>query len=205
MDNTSIKKELSQENLAEYFKNLVETALQNQEFTISKLTEFYIVNLLSEYFRIDKLYENGRDDVPLAILLTEALSSQISKKILLFKKIGDYSLYISGYFSDSLNRKIVDISYYISMGENAYTQLYDLARYSKREKMLAEAYSEISMNFIKMVDLISEISDSQKSVSNADLLKVYEKWLLTKSERLAKQLKEAGITPTSEITSKYPH
>ena len=45
----------------------------------------------------------------------------------LLKKLGDRSLYISGFFADSLQRKVVDVDYYAEMGGVAYGALADSA------------------------------------------------------------------------------
>ena len=37
--------------------------------------------------------------------------------------LGDFSLFTSGFFSDSLSRRAVDVDYYVSMGEFAYGSL----------------------------------------------------------------------------------
>ena len=39
------------------------------------------------------------------------------------RQIGDVSLFISGFFSDSLRRKLVDVDYYVSIGGYAYNAL----------------------------------------------------------------------------------
>ena len=39
---------------------------------------------------------------------------------LLFRQLGDVSLYVAGFFQDSFAKKLVDIDYYIDMGGTAY-------------------------------------------------------------------------------------
>ncbi len=48
------------------------------------------------------------------------------------------------------------------------------------------------MNF---VDVLAEISERSHLGTNSDLLRLYEKWLCTGSERLKAKLAEFGIHP----------
>ena len=39
------------------------------------------------------------------------------------RSVGDQSLFITGFFADSLNRSLVDVDFYIHLGELAYRSL----------------------------------------------------------------------------------
>ena len=55
--------------------------------------------------------------------------------------------------------------------------------------------------FAGFVDVLSEVSERTSCVSNADLLRLYEKWLKTGSRRSGQLLVERGVVPNSSITS----
>jgi len=40
------------------------------------------------------------------------------------QRLGDTALFIAGVFADSLNRKLVDVDYYVAMGGTAYAQVF---------------------------------------------------------------------------------
>src|SRR5437764_10012466 len=96
------------ESAAEYFKELVEGALAHQRLHAGELTAYYVVNLLTGF-----LQRPAGDDSPLAIRLAQALESGGVRQRAALREIGDLSLFISGFFADSLRRKPVDVDYYV--------------------------------------------------------------------------------------------
>ena len=89
-------------------------------------TECYLVNLLADFTK------SPPDDQPLALKLAAAVSSP-DERVRQLKDVGDTSLYVSGFFADSLQRKLVDVDYYIQMGGAAYGEL---ARYFRGNPQL---------------------------------------------------------------------
>ncbi len=60
-------------------------------------------------------------------------------------------------------------------------------------------YEELSAKFATFVDVLAEISDKTTQKSEKDILRFYELWVRTRSERAAKALQEAGIIPNETI------
>jgi hypothetical protein len=181
---------------AEFFKQEITKALQNQKVAVDPDTEFYLVDLLSRFMITRNLYaadESGamREEV-LALLLGEAMSAPDSvRRHRGLRRLGDVSLYTAGFFSDSLSRKIVDVDYYIGMGRNAYGSLAQ----SGFDSLLRKVFIELSQRFDKFVDVLAEISDASSMKDAKNILRLYEVWLRTGSRRAEKNLKEAGIIP----------
>src|SRR5262245_9559142 len=105
------------ESVVEYFKELVDGALANQHVEAGELTAFYVVHLLSEFVR------KPDGDDPLGPKLVAALESNGVQRREGLKHVGDASLFISGFFVDSLRRKPVDVDYYMAIGGRAYEAL----------------------------------------------------------------------------------
>jgi hypothetical protein len=103
----------------EYFKELVEASMARQHVQAADLTEYYLVNLLCQYVRPNRT-DSGE---PLAIRLARALESGGSEQRARLRGVGDFSLFMSGFFSESLAMRSVDVDYYKSMGEYAYGSL----------------------------------------------------------------------------------
>lgn len=181
----------------DFFRSTVQTILQNRKFHICETTEFYVVNLLTQAVRsVCEPHEKTTTEQPLAILFGKAFSTtDPNEKYQLLKLLGDQSLYISGFFSDSLNRKMVDIDYYISMGSQAYGHLSDISKRTSKDDFFIQVYGELAEKFTGLVDMIAEISEKSNITNNLDVLRVYERWLYTKSHRLLKMLREQGIDP----------
>jgi hypothetical protein len=174
------------ESAAEYFKELVEGALARQRIAAGELTSFYVVNLLTGFLQRPA----EEDDTPLAFRLAEALDAAGTRQRATLKQIGDSSLFISGFFADSLNRKLVDVDYYVSIGGTAYTAL---SRYET--DAFSPVFAELADNFVRFVDVLSEVSERASLCSNADLLRLYERWLRTGSRRSGQLLAERGVVP----------
>ena len=181
----------------EYFRELVESAMQNQRVSAGELTAFYVVNLLTGFVHLDRSPAAG-DDGPLGVRLARAMQDAGSAQRDGLKKVGDISLFISGFFSDSLNRSLVDVDYYIQLGECAYGSL---AR--RGEDTFTDVFDELSGKFTAFVDVLGEVSERTALTSNADLLRLYEKWVRTKSRRSGDLLVARGIVPNSTVASRF--
>jgi hypothetical protein len=182
---------------AEYFKELVDSALVRQRIQAGDLTAYYLVNLLCQFVRPDAR-TNDLDTEPLAIRLTRALQTDGSEQRARLRSLGDFSLFTSGFFSDSLRRRTIDVDYYVSMGEYAYGSL------SRRdEDAFAEVFGELARKFVGYMDVLADISERTALTSSADLLRLYEKWLRTGSSRDGKKLIDRGIVPNGSIGKRF--
>lgn len=185
----------------DFFKQQVTTAFKNQKIEANPNTEFYLVDLLSRFMFSENLFtvdENGsKREETLALLLHEAMhSAEPSRKQQGLRRLGDVSLYTAGFFSDRLSRKVVDVDYYIGMGRNAYGSLAQIGVGASFQAV----FTELASNFHRFVDVLAEISET--AIPNKDaknILRLYELWLKTKSERAEKSLKEAGIIPNNLV------
>lgn len=180
------------ESAIEYFKDLVEGALAHQHIAAGELTSYYVVNLLAGFLK----RRAEEDDAPLAIRVARALESGGTQQRTILREIGDVSLFMSGFFSDSFRRKLVDVDYYVSIGGWAYNTL---SRFDS--DMLSPVYGELAEKFVDFVDVLSEISERTSCASNADLLRLYEKWLKTGSPRSGQLLVERGVVPNASLKS----
>lgn len=186
------------ETPVEYFRGLVERALEHQRLRASDATTFYVVKLLARFAESGQTGLDAEAAEPLAIRLANALQSGGAKQREGLRRVGDESLFLSGFFSDSLNRKLVDIDYYIALGGCAYGSL---ARCGKEAR--AEVFDELAGRFAGFVDVLAEVSERTSLTSNADLLRLYERWLRTGSRRNADILAERGIVPNASIGARF--
>jgi hypothetical protein len=180
------------ESPVEYFKELVESALARQGLVANELTSFYVVHLLTGF--IDRRARD-REETPLGIQLARALDGGAEQRASL-KQIGDLSLFVSGFFADSLRRKLVDVDYYVSIGGVAYQAL---SRYET--DTFSPVFAELAEKFVSFVDVLSDVSERSACASNMDLLRLYERWLKTGSPRSGQLLVERGVVPNSSIRS----
>ncbi len=183
----------------EYFKDLVETALLRQQLRANDLTSYYLVDLLCRFVRPDRRISFSDDsNEPLALRLGRALGSDGLEQRARLRNLGDFSLFMSGFFPDSFHRKVVDVDYYVSMGAYAYGSL------SRRDAdAFGEVFAELARKFVAYMDVLSDVSERSGIRSSMDLLRLYEKWLRTGSPRDGQRLIDRGILPNSSIGAKF--
>jgi hypothetical protein len=189
---------LREQTPVEYFKELVETSLARQHVQAGDLTEFYLVNLLCQYVRLDPAVDAEHTE-PLAMRLSRAMRTGGMEQRTRLRSLGDFSLFMAGFFSDSFRRRVVDVDYYVSMGEYAYGSL----SRADAEDAFKDVFAELSRKFVGFSDVLADISERTALASNNDVLRLYEKWLRTGSERDGQKLIERGIVPNSSVGKRF--
>jgi hypothetical protein len=188
-------KVLSAQSIHDFFRELLALAIENQRARVQQETELYLVNLLSGFLQTESLLVREEDGTlhrkPLALLLKDALDEEGVARARALRRLGDTSLFVSGMFSESLTRSLVDIDYAIAMGSRAYDALGDVAaRHGRGHRSL---WDELSEKFSQLVEVLNEVSERTLASSNAGLLRIYEKWVKTGSTRIATLLSEHGV------------
>jgi hypothetical protein len=181
---------LRPESPTEFFRDRVEAAMRRQRVEVGELTSFYVVNLLAGFVH----QRASRGDEALGIRFIRALQSGGAAQRKDLRHVGDTSLFISGFFSDSLNRRLIDIDYYIQLGERAYGSL------AQTGDAFGDVFDELSTKFPALVDVLTEVSEQSALTTNADLLREYERWVLTRSKRSGAKLASRGILPVAPGT-----
>lgn len=189
-------------NLRDYFRTSIDDVVEKQGVELDPHAAHYVVNLMTLFSRSEKLYEDDGESYglkPLALMLADAADAPtVEKRTYFLQRIGDVALFISGFFTESLAGKAVDIDYYIYMGENAYGSLSDEVRGTFRGNAFAHVYKELSAKFQILIDVLNEVRDAARNESDVDLLRTYEIWLKTGSRRAANLLRQQGIVPISD-------
>lgn len=196
-------------NVREYFHDSVAMAIDNQQVAAAEETVYYIVNLLTLFSRADALFERTPDGVmirPLASFFEEAVEAPTpEQRNTALQRLGDVALFISGVFSDSLKGRLVDVDYYIAMGGSAYGSLSDGVRGSMQGRALAGIFDELAVKFTCFVDVLGEVSDNTHLAGDTDLLRCYDLWSKTGSQRAASKLRRHGIEPSAQNLSGNRH
>ncbi len=188
---------ITTENVRDYFRESVSNAVSRQRLSADARTTDYVVDLLVSYTRTERLFETtpeGTRLTPLAMLYFEALHSHSpAARNRCLQRLGDLALFITGLFADSLHRKLVDVDYYIAMGGNAYGYLADNVRGDK--PVARDVFEELSEKFVAFVDVLMDVAEQARPACQSDVLKLYELWVKTGSQRAAGQLRNLGIVP----------
>ena len=189
----------------DFFKDQVRQGLLRRKLETYPQVETYLVDLLQHYLDAKNLFEpeyseSGiKNPRTLAEMYLFANSTEDqSLKVELLKKLGDRSLYLSGFFGDSLQRKIVDVDYYVNMGGVAYATLAGCVR----QDISARVFTTMSRQFIDFVDVLTHISQNSFVKSNESILRLYDRYLTTGSELAKEKLTEIGVLPLTPDQTK---
>ncbi|MBT3182826.1 MAG: hypothetical protein HN337_10030 [Deltaproteobacteria bacterium] len=183
--------------LTEILREKVQKALEKQRIETMDLVEFYIVNLLEEFHSAEGTMASGEEAIekPLSILLMEAMSGSQAKQQRCLRQVGDKALVVAGFFGDNINRGLMDASYYISIGGSAYSTL---ANIHGSSGTFSDLYNELSKKFAGFVDVVSSVAPWNNANTDADLVRIYERWIATGDDTLKELLERKGIDISSK-------
>jgi hypothetical protein len=160
-------------SLQGFFYDQLQEFNQKADTPLPNETIFYSSRVMDRLGVSDRYFdtvEEGRvKDKVLGLKLMEVSSMTKRQKRRTLKDIGDTSLLLCGYFSESLNRKIIDTKYYQDLGVLAYQrldclvpQLFDIPSF----------YEQLSNYFGQLTLMISLVSQKNSSQQNDMLLYV---------------------------------
>ena len=178
----------------DFFQQAVNEALAHLKVSALPQVNAYLVHLLEHHMLTENLFDqvnsNGkRSRDTLAEIYLKSTNAEPRVRMEMLKKVGDTALYVSGFFGDSLQRKVVDVDYYAGMGGTAYATLADCVR----EAPAAEMYNDFAKRFIQFVDVLTYISSSSLAQSEENILRLYENYAQTGSEYARARLMEKGL------------
>lgn len=166
----------------EFFHEVVTDALTAVDLDASEPASWYLVSLLGEMTR------TRLTDEPLGPKLAQP-AIDAGERVRTLKQIGDQSLYVAGFFAESLTRSLVDVDYYVGIGQTAYAQL---ARSLGAQKSLTEVYEELADKFPGFVDVLAQVR-KRTDFATPDIGRLYEMWLRTRDEWIEKKLRALGV------------
>lgn len=186
-------------DVREYFQGMLAETIDRQCVPVQDETILYLANLLANFARAEHLFEQTPDGVmirPLADLYGDAVHARSSEEAYrALQRLGDLALFVSGLFSHSLGRSLVDVDYYIAMGGNAYACLAGSERVARSRRALRVVFAELAGRFAALVDVLAEVGESGNLQTGNDILRLYEIWLASGSPRAAARLRQLGIDP----------
>lgn len=196
-------------SLEEFFRNSVSSAMNRQQLSADAHTAYYVVNLLTLFARAEVLYEGSGENrtlKPLALILAEAMeATTAAERNFALQRIGDISLFVAGFFGESLARRQVGIDYYVQMGGAAYGSLAERVRGSVRGQVFTAVFAELAAKFQDFVDVLTEVRDATRGADDVDILRLYDAWLRTGSKRAERALRRLGIEPNKTLDGARRH
>jgi len=173
----------------EFFHEVVTDALEAVDLDASEPAGWYLVGLLGEFTKA------RLTDEPLGMKLAQP-GEDPCERVRNLKQVGDTSLYVAGFFAESLTRSLVDVDYYVGIGQSAYSQLARSLGAARSQRSISEVYEELAAKFPRFVDVLATVRKRVAILQLGqapDIGRLYEIWLRTRDEWVERKLKEAGL------------
>ena len=184
-------------DLAAYFEAALGEAMAVCGLSASLGVERYLVGLLCDFARPDRPAA-ATVDRPLTFLLRDALASAGGERFSRLRQLGDEVLYALGFFGDHLARHGADLRYVGGLGRSAYEQAAAMLRLARGGPEGPEVLTELARSYQGCVAVLNEVADQTFAAdvhSDSAVLRVYERWRVTRSGGLAHRLGELGVIP----------
>jgi hypothetical protein len=186
------------QSVSHFFNEIVSDAIRAQGVRATEGATRYIVALLADYAHPDPRAGEALDR-PLTLLFDEALrESNAGERFDRLRTLGDGVLYGCGFFADHFESRGVDAKYLQGLGTRAYGAASGMLR-QNADGASPDLFEELAEKFGDFVGVLSDVADSTVAMSTDNsrgLLRAYERWLKTGSERLAGALASHGVVPT---------
>jgi len=178
-----------------YFSEVVDDAVRARGVDTTDATKHYLAALLGDFARgapsMDPL------ERPLTLVLQDALEQSGAQRFEKLRRIGDGVLYALGFFGARMTRHGADPRYVMVVGSSAYGHASAMLRLGGGGAV-PDVLRELAQGYGRFVEVMTEIADaSLASGADADdrVLRLYERWRTTGSERLANELASLGLAP----------
>lgn len=183
-------------NLFDYFNVRVEQARAAQGVRISDDTSLYLASLLTERARADR---PAPPETTLAELHAHAAAAPPATQVRTYRELGDRSLYLLGYFTESLSRRTVGPEYYADMGSAAYHRV-DMLFKALFADAFGPVFHELAARFRDCVRVLSDVREASREHGD-ELVELYDQWLATGDEEIRKRLLDRGLViPRAPLT-----
>ena len=183
------------QSLAGFFHEAVEDAIKTRRVDATDGAAKYLVALLADYAHPGKPAGDALER-PMTLLLDEALHMpDRAERFERLRVLGDGVLYGCGFFGDHFEARGIDLGYLQGLGTRAYGAVSSMLTQGDG----TDLFGELAQKFGVFVDVVAEVADATIAMGTETprgLLKVYERWLKTGSDRLASALTSHGVMPT---------
>jgi hypothetical protein len=113
------------------------------------------------------------------------------------RNLGDAALFVSGFLSDSCDRRGVTPPYVYAIGARAYGEV---GRASRTAPPLdgpdqSQVFVELADRFAAFARVLDEVREQTAMCTDGEILRIYERWSATRSPELFRRLNRRGVGP----------
>lgn len=182
-------------SLESFFKHRIEAAVDKLNIDSNDDTSWYLTQLLCTYSRTSRFLDyNGTRAAltPLAEYYRLAVESPTRhQRRLQLQRLGDVAIVVAGLFAGALERKPVNVRYYMSMGEAAYGSLADDTPHSARQRAMQQIFESLANDFSDYVVALSWIPSCTNTEKS--LMQKIDDWETSQHPALADELRKLGV------------
>lgn len=190
----------------DFFAESVDDALRERSVDASSAARAYLIGILADQAKPERRVDQalGR---PLALLLADAVSTtEPAERFDRLRCLGDAVLYAAGFFRGHFGARGVDEAYVVRMGREAYGRARSVLVTGSAATGApdADVFGELADGFGAFVRVFEDVADGTQAMgatSSAGVLRLYERWLRTGSDKLASALGAQGIAPMRKAAS----
>jgi hypothetical protein len=170
-----------------FFEELVVDSLAQEGLKTTPLAESYLVGLLGDFTR------TRIPDGPLSVRYLEAQqANDVAESVRGLKEVGDTTLYVTGFFAESIEQGVMPKGFYESLGQSAYSSLASRLQTAGA----AEVFGELSQKFQQFVAVLTSVR-ARVDVAN-DLTNLCRGWLAKPTADVEKRLLAFGVVLRGE-------
>jgi hypothetical protein len=150
---------------------------------------YYSSDVLDKFALSEDFFETSEGKVREKILgmkLLEASQCSRDEQKKIYREVGEMSLIVCGYFSQSVNKKIVDTQYYAQLGKMAYSHLNHV---TPKFLDIPHFYGMVATCFESLTTLMTILASREKGYEN-NLL--FQK-IMKDEEVSEKEMHAAGV------------
>ena len=174
------------------FAELVGGALAEVGPRPSPMATTYLIELLDERVCSPEPEERAREAL-LAEALLSARLAEGSERIARLHRLGDRSLFLAGFFGDSLRRGTASRSYCGEVGRSAYATLSAALASTLVERTWPRLFEELADRFRDFADVLSEVCEHVCPRGPDALAGLYRRYVESGSECARRRLLRRGL------------
>lgn len=181
--------------LTAWFEDCLLGAIGNQGVELDPHMRAYVVNLLTTFSARRALRTDEDEDLldrPVGLEVMRAMQAGRGRRFQKLRHIGDYTLYLTGFFADTVDRGLVDRDYYARVGRGAYLGAAGAIGVGGPDNPFRGLFEGLAQRFVELMHVINEVSERCFG-RDADVLRVYDRYAATGSQQLASRLARMGV------------
>lgn len=181
-------------DVREFFRDHVTEALRSLSVRTEEATEHYLVNLLAGFAVSDRIQDAC---TPFVELLERAVAVSGAERLYRMRNLGDAALFVSGFLSDSCDRRGVTQPYVYAIGSRAYGEVGRAGRAAPPSDGpdQSQVFVELAGRFGAFARVLDEVREQTAMCTDGELLRIYERWTATRSPQLIRRLNRRGVGP----------